>query len=154
MIPKLLDTRLRALLSDTDYQTAMHAFATARTASFRVNTLKSSETEIDTILAELAIPATKFVAIPGVYLLAPEDEYRFKGSKLFREGLTYMQSLSSLLPPLVMNLAPKMKVLDVCAAPGSKTTQMAALMSNQGQIIALEQSPVRFDKLAHNAKLQ
>ncbi len=100
MLPKLLNSRLRSILVDTDYQSVMDAFATQRMASFRVNTLKSSEEEIDAKLATLGIAATKFPPIKGVYLLDPADEFAFKGSPLFREGLTYMQSLSSLLPPL------------------------------------------------------
>ena len=65
-----------------------------------------------------------------------------------------MQSLSSMLPPLAFDYGTDIKVLDLCAAPGSKTTQIAALMQNRGEIVALEQSPVRYDKLVHNAKLQ
>ena len=47
-----------------------------------------------------------------------------------------------------------LRILDVCAAPGSKTTHIAALSDNTSKIIALEQSPVRAEKLQHNIRLQ
>ncbi|MFZ2255561.1 MAG: hypothetical protein WAW59_03695 [Patescibacteria group bacterium] len=45
-------------------------------------------------------------------------------------------------------------MLDVCAAPGSKTTQMSAMMDNTGTITAIEQNQIRYDKLMHNTRLQ
>jgi 16S rRNA C967 or C1407 C5-methylase (RsmB/RsmF family) len=59
-----------------------------------------------------------------------------------------------MLPVLALEPKKGEHILDVCAAPGSKTTQMAMLMENEGQIIALEQNQIRFDKLMYNAKLQ
>lgn len=47
-----------------------------------------------------------------------------------------------------------MRVLDVTAAPGSKTTQMAALLKNTGKIVACEKHQIRYDKLVHNIELQ
>ena len=47
-----------------------------------------------------------------------------------------------------------MNVFDVTAAPGSKTTQVSALMKNTGKIIACEKHQIRHDKLVHNIKLQ
>ena len=44
--------------------------------------------------------------------------------------------------------------MDVCAAPGSKTTQIAMLQQNNGKIVALEQNQIRFDKLNYNIRLQ
>ena len=56
----------------------------------------------------------------------------------------------------VLALAPREgeSILDVCAAPGSKTTQIAALMDNTGDITAIEQNQIRYDKLMHNTRLQ
>ena len=51
-------------------------------------------------------------------------------------GYYYVQELSSALPPLVLSPRPGDLVLDVAAAPGSKTTQMAQMMRNSGTIVA------------------
>ena len=65
-----------------------------------------------------------------------------------------MQSLSSMLPPLVLEPNENEKVLDLTAAPGSKTTQMASLMNNKGYILANELDKIRCDKLRFNIKMQ
>ncbi len=75
-------------------------------------------------------------------------------TELYKNGYLYVQSLSSMIPPLVLNPKPDEKVLDLTAAPGSKTTQIAALMHNTGEILANDKSHVRIYKLKANLELQ
>ena len=65
-------------------------------------------------------------------------------------GKYYIQSLSSMIPPLVLNPQEGEDVLDLCAAPGSKTTQLAELMNNKGTLIANEISTERLKSLVFN----
>ena len=58
------------------------------------------------------------------------------------------QSLGSMLPPLLLNPQPGDRVLDLCASPGSKTTELAALMQGQGELWANDLSGVRMNPLA------
>ncbi|MBV6513671.1 MAG: Ribosomal RNA small subunit methyltransferase F [Ignavibacteriaceae bacterium] len=67
-------------------------------------------------------------------------------------GYYYIQSLSSMIPPLVLNPSEEDKVLDLCAAPGSKTTQLAALMNNRGTLIANDIAAERVKSLAFNTE--
>ena len=62
----------------------------------------------------------------------------------------YLQNTSSQLPPIILNPEPHENVLDLCASPGSKTTQLAALMHNAGAIAAIEPDAIRFERLKHN----
>lgn len=105
-------------------------------------------------LAEKGIAIEAFEKIPGVYFFDKAHDYAMKGTRAFYDGLIYLQSLSSLLPVLVLDPKPGESILDVCAAPGSKTTQIAMMMGNEWKIVALEQNQIRYDKLMHNAKLQ
>ncbi len=105
-------------------------------------------------LAEKGIAIEAFEEIPGVYFFDKAHDYAMKGTRAFYDGLIYLQSLSSLLPVLVLDPKSGESILDVCAAPGSKTTQIAMMMGNEGKIVALEQNQIRYDKLMHNAKLQ
>ncbi len=132
----------------------LHGFEGVRPSSFRRNTLKISEKDLAVAIALLGFEVTPVLSIVGAYQFAREHEYAFKGSRLFREGLVYLQSLSSMIPAQVLAPSAQARVLDVCAAPGSKTTQMAAMMGNTGEIVALEKSPVRADILRHNIVLQ
>ncbi|MEW6509142.1 MAG: NOL1/NOP2/sun family putative RNA methylase [Bacteroidota bacterium] len=65
-------------------------------------------------------------------------------------GTYYIQSLSSMIPALLLSPDRNDKVLDLCAAPGSKTTQLAEMMGNKGTLIANEISIDRLKSLIHN----
>jgi len=65
-------------------------------------------------------------------------------------GYFFVQDASSLLPPLVLDPKPGEMVLDLCAAPGAKTTQMAQMMKNQGVIFANEPKKKRLAVLKGN----
>ncbi|MEK6848175.1 MAG: RsmB/NOP family class I SAM-dependent RNA methyltransferase [Nanoarchaeota archaeon] len=65
-------------------------------------------------------------------------------------GYYYVQELSSLMPALALKPAPGDMVLDLAAAPGSKTTQMAAMMKNQGTLIANDKDINRISVLSTN----
>lgn len=69
-----------------------------------------------------------------------------------KEGLFLVQNASSMVPPLVLNPTGKDNVLDMCASPGSKTTQMAAMMDNKGSILAAENVGGRMKALNGNLK--
>jgi 16S rRNA (cytosine1407-C5)-methyltransferase len=65
-------------------------------------------------------------------------------------GYYYIQGLSSMLPPYILNPGPADKVLDLCSAPGSKTTQIAELMENKGTLIVSETQIERIKALVYN----
>jgi NOL1/NOP2/sun family putative RNA methylase len=65
-------------------------------------------------------------------------------------GLIYVQEAASMVPPLVLDPRPGERVLDIAAAPGSKTTEMSAMMSNTGIIISNDPSPTRVRGLIGN----
>ena len=72
------------------------------------------------------------------------DNYIF--IKLYEKGYIYLQSLPSMIPPIVLKPNEGEKVLDLTAAPGSKTTQIAALMNNKGYILANELDKIRCER--------
>ena len=65
-------------------------------------------------------------------------------------GKYYIQSLSSMIPPLVLNPNENDIVMDLCAAPGSKSTQLAKLMNNKGTLYSNEPNLNRVKALVHN----
>lgn len=72
----------------------------------------------------------------------------------FQQGVFYVQSLSSMIPPLVLDPKSEEKILDLCASPGSKTTQIAGMIQNNGEIVANDISYIRTLKLKANIRIQ
>ncbi|MBT1445841.1 16S rRNA (cytosine(1407)-C(5))-methyltransferase RsmF [Shewanella sp. JM162201] len=121
--------------------------------AIRVNTLKISA---DALKAILEPRGWQFAAIPwckdGFWVSYPDD---CQPGNLVEhiQGLFYIQEASSMMPPAALMFGEDSKpamLLDVAAAPGSKTTQLAALMDNQGLILANEYSASRTKVLAAN----
>lgn len=71
---------------------------------------------------------------------------------LFRDGAFYVEDEAAQLIPLILDPQPGETVLDVCAAPGGKTTHVAALMRNRGEIIAVDRTAARLRLLKDNCR--
>ena len=82
------------------------------------------------------------------------NERKLQELEIYKNGYIYIQSLSSMIPPLVLNPKRGDKVLDLTAAPGSKTTQMSAMMENEGYILANELDTIRCQRLKYNVDMQ
>lgn len=65
-------------------------------------------------------------------------------------GKYYIQSLSSMIPPMILNPTENDITMDLCAAPGSKSTQLAGMMNNTGTLYSNEPSPKRIKSLVYN----
>ncbi len=152
-LPKLLTSRLRSLLG-TDYDTVLEAFSHERIGSLRINTLQWDTADVLTEFSEKGIIVIPFVGLDWVYTFDRTHEYAIKWTRAFYDGKIYLQSIASMLPVLALDPEPGEMVLDVCAAPGSKTTQLAILMENTGLITAIEHNQIRYDRLMHNCELQ
>jgi 16S rRNA (cytosine967-C5)-methyltransferase len=74
------------------------------------------------------------------------------GSGLFADGLLMPQSRASMLVARALDPQPGERVLDMCAAPGAKSTHLAALMANDGEVVAVERNAARGRELAENAR--
>ncbi|KAM8967146.1 tRNA (cytosine(72)-C(5))-methyltransferase NSUN6 [Pelodytes ibericus] len=68
-------------------------------------------------------------------------------------GLIFLQNLPSALVSYVLNPQPGERILDMCAAPGGKTTHIASLMNDQGQVIAMDKIANKVEKIKSNASL-
>ena len=121
--------------------------------SLRVNTLKIS---VDDFLARTANYGWRLSPIPwcaeGFWLERDDESLPLGSVAEHLSGLFYIQEASSMLPVTALFAAAPdaRQVMDVAAAPGSKTTQMAALMRNQGAILANEYSASRVKVLHAN----
>lgn len=139
--------RLKLILPDELQGEALKTFSRPSPVSVRINTLKVKRSELLERLAEKKIDFTPVPWYQDALVLGHISRKDLGELDLLKNGLIYGQGLSSLLPVLVLDPKPGEKILDMCAAPGSKTTQMAAHMQNLGSILALESVKDRFYKL-------
>ncbi|MBU1974425.1 MAG: RsmB/NOP family class I SAM-dependent RNA methyltransferase [Nanoarchaeota archaeon] len=118
--------------------------------SIRINTLVTTVKETKASIEKKGwiltpIPWSK----EGFWIEHPER--RDVGNLLeYHTGKIYVQEAASMIPPLVLKPQPGEVILDMCAAPGSKTTQIAAMMKNQGLLVANDYKGARMSSLGVN----
>jgi 16S rRNA (cytosine967-C5)-methyltransferase len=110
----------------------------------RLNTLKAGENEILGRLAEDGIKIEKVEGLRYAYKIIGTKKPLTRKT-IFREGLFYIQDKASCFAAESVNPKPGMTVLDVCAAPGAKTTYLAQLMQNRGVIYSMDYSRRRME---------
>jgi 16S rRNA (cytosine1407-C5)-methyltransferase len=114
----------------------------------RISRSKNSDSLISS-LHEYGIELSAIPNIPEAYKINVGENIVGKTLE-FVLGQYYIQSLSSMIPALVLNPAENDVTLDMCAAPGSKTTQLSELMNNRGTLVANEISLERMKSLIFN----
>lgn len=125
-----------------------------RNTTLRVNTIKSNAQEIMNFLKGSGIKFDRVSWYSDALVMKNASEKQIQQLEIYETGKVYLQSLSSMIPPLVLDPKENEKILDLTAAPGSKTTQMAAMMQNKGYILANELDAVRCERLKYNIEKQ
>lgn len=125
-----------------------------RSSSLRANALTATREEVARALDEAEITWEGVSWYADAFVIKDAGERALWDLPLYEEGKIYLQSLSSMLPPLVLGAAPGIDILDMCAAPGGKTTQLAAIGGKGCRITACEMHPPRADKLEYNLRKQ
>ncbi|TWT04672.1 16S rRNA (cytosine(967)-C(5))-methyltransferase RsmB [Planomicrobium sp. CPCC 101079] len=101
----------------------------------RVNTVKATVEEVIEMLESEGLEATPSNLVPECLVVTNGQPAR---TATFEKGFITIQDESSMLPVYGLQLKPGMKVLDMCAAPGGKTTHIAEKMNNQGSLFAMD----------------
>lgn len=153
-LPPLFLERLRAVVPTGRYDAVLRTFAQPKPTTLRVNTLKSSAPEVWERLTAAGFLLERVPWCREALILRRGRLRELQETDDYRTGAIYVQGLSSLLPPLVLDPQPGETILDLAAAPGSKTTQMAARMQGRGRIVAVDNNRVRCYKLQANVAQQ
>ncbi|MBI2144877.1 RsmB/NOP family class I SAM-dependent RNA methyltransferase [Candidatus Woesearchaeota archaeon] len=149
-IKKDFEARYRQLLgSDEAYESFLKHSLSYLNKGIRANTLKIGVAELNERLQQ-----QKFTLYPVPWC---KEGFWMKGDRTdfgnlveHALGYFYIQEAASMIPAVVLNPKPGEVVLDMCASPGSKTTQIAAMMENQGIVVANDISGDRMKPLGIN----
>lgn len=125
-----------------------------RKVTIRVNTIKTNCDTIKNELLEKHIEHETVSWSKDALILNNVTEKDIRDLEIYQNGEIYLQSLSSMLPPIILNPKQDMDILDMCAAPGGKTTQIAALSENKSHITACEMNHIRMERLKYNIEKQ
>ncbi|MGE5558256.1 MAG: RsmB/NOP family class I SAM-dependent RNA methyltransferase [Bacillota bacterium] len=153
-LPPVFIRRLYDQFEPPQAEQIMAGFMENRPLTLRINTLK---TDIRKVMEIFKADGVKFDRVnwdPAALIIKNAGEKDLESHDLYKSGGIYLQSLASMIPPLVLNPAPGAKILDLAAAPGSKSTQLAALMQNRGFILANEKDKIRGERLRYNLNKQ
>jgi len=153
-LPEPFLERLRRILPPSRWQAVLQTFGSPRQTTLRANTLKTTAQAIRQELTAQGFGVEFMPWYREACVLRRGTLRELQETALYREGAIYVQSLSSMLPPLALDPQPGESVLDLTAAPGSKTTQLACLMRNEGRLVANDNNRVRFFKLKANLEQQ
>jgi 16S rRNA (cytosine1407-C5)-methyltransferase len=170
VLPELFLERLRKIIPSQKFDAVANTFSDSKPITFRINTLKTNRSPSplssppqrgrgkgEGVKERLEREGFRLESIswyPDAFILREGRLKDLEKTEIYKNGEIYVQNLSSMIPPLVLDPKPGEIVLDLTAAPGSKTTQMACLMNSEDKIIANESDKVRFEKLKTNLEIQ
>lgn len=146
-LPEAYLNRMQQMLGD-EYPAFIRSYDAPRLRGLRVNTLKISADEFERIAP---FPVERIPWIPNGFFYS--DEVWPARHPYYAAGLYYLQEPSAMTPAAVLPVKPGDRVLDLCAAPGGKATELAARLCGEGLLAANDISGSRAKALLRNLEL-
>lgn len=153
-VPEYLLSHLKTQYGEETAARVIAGFSVCRPVTLRVNPLKGTGEEV---LAELDAAGIGYEPVSWyehAFILPSAREEEVRALPAYEDGKLYLQGLSAMIPALVLSPEKGESVLDMAAAPGGKTTQLAALSLGGALITACERNPLRAERLRFNLERQ
>lgn len=151
---KFLEEKLEKQYGTKITKEIIEGYQTKRKTTLRINTIKSNIEEIKKELEKEKIEYETVKWSKEALIIKNADEKTIQEMEIYKNGKIYLQSLSSMLPPIILEPKEGTDILDMAAAPGGKTTQIAALTNNKAHITACEKNKIRAERLKYNVDKQ
>ena len=153
-IPEFLNKMLIEQYGEEIANKIIEGYLKQRYVTLRVNTIKATNEEIKQELKNSNIEYEEVEWYKDALIIKNVRENEIRKMLIYEEGKIYLQSLSSMLPPIALEPKEGENILDMAAAPGGKTTQIAAITSNGSYITACEKNKIRAERLKYNLQKQ
>lgn len=154
MIPDFLEKLLEEQYGKDLTKKIIEGYSKKRKVSLRINTIKTNTEHVKEVLSNAGIEFETVMWSKNALVIKSACENHIEELEIYKNGEIYMQSLSSMLPPIVLDPKEKEDILDMAAAPGGKTTEVAAITMNKAHITACEMNKIRAQKLKYNIEKQ
>lgn len=125
-IPKFLCDMLKEQYGDELTNKIIEGYMEKRPVTLRVNTIKTSTDSIKNILTNANISYKEVEWNKDALIIENVKEYDIRNLAVYENGEIYMQSLSSMIPPIILEPKQGENILDMAAAPGGKTTRYSS----------------------------
>jgi len=145
-LPEIFIKRMKSLMCEEEFNLFIKSYENPSLRGLRVNLLKYNEGA--TVLKQLPFLTTPVPWCKEGFIF--ENENRPAKSIAYQAGLFYIQEPSAMCPAEVLGVTPGQRVLDICAAPGGKSVQIAGKMRGKGTLISNDLSPTRCRALSKN----
>lgn len=153
-IPTFLYQRLVNQYGEELTKKIVLGYSEKRVVTLRINTIKTNKDFIEEELKKSGIIFKEVNFYNDALIIENANESNISSLKIYEDGYIYMQSLSSMLPAIILSPKPNENILDMTAAPGGKTTQISALSGNLALVTACEKNKIRADRLKYNVEKQ
>ena len=148
--PRWLIERWLERWGETVTETLLQAANTPSTTFLRLNPLRADASGLSQALAAQGVQLQPAGPLPGFFAAHPAAPLFH--SPAYRQGLFQVQDINAGLPVALLDPQAGERILDICSAPGGKTTQMAEIMHDRGLVVAADRSPTRLQRVRHNAE--
>lgn len=153
-LPDFFKELLQKQYSKEDILKIVSGYNSKRYVTLRINTLKTTSEEVQKKLQQSNIKYKTNELNNNAIIIENAKEKDIQELEIYENGEIYLQSLSSMLPPIVLEPKEFEDILDMAAAPGGKTTQIAAITNNNANITACELNAIRAERLKYNIEKQ
>ena len=153
-IPQFLYEMLLEQYGEEITNKIIDGYSKQRPVTLRVNTIKSSKELIENSLEKAGISFKEVNWYKDALIIENVREDEIKKLDIYENGEIYLQSLSSMIPPVILDPKEGENILAMAAAPGGKTTQIASLTNNKVMITACEKNKIRAERLKYNLQKQ
>ncbi len=153
-IPEFLKEMILAQYGEDITNKIIDGYSKQRLVTLRINTIKSNKESIKQKLQQAGIETEEILWYQDALIIKDVREEEIKKLDIYENGEIYLQSLSSMLPPILLEPKARENILDMAAAPGGKTTEMATITQNKAFITACEKNKIRAERLKYNLQKQ
>lgn len=153
-ITKFFEEMLLTQYGKENTNKIIDGYSKPKLVTLRINTIKTNKEKIYQKLNGEGIETEDVPWYQDGLIIKNVKEDEIKKLDIYKNGEIYLQSLSSMLPPIILEPKQGENILDMAAAPGGKTTQIAAITNNKSYITACEKNKIRAERLKYNLQKQ